>query len=92
MVDRRVKEMTSDVKDWGKEKVEVEFTNEELAAAINLLDFSLATFASMAQTAQQHDDLKSLEHIQVRMAFAKVLATKLINSLEMANGKNKTFH
>jgi hypothetical protein len=68
-------------------------SSDELAATINLLDFSVSAFEIMARAAQENkDDAANLHHLQVRIAFAKVLAAKLINYLEMGDTKNRTFH
>ena len=84
--------MTADKKDWGKEVVAVDLTNEELTAAIKFLEFAAHTFEVMAQTAHAHEDAENLHHFQVRIAFARVFANKLANSLEIGDAKNRTFH
>ena len=84
--------MTTNSDDFKKTIVPLEMSNEELVATINLLDFSVATFEIMAKTAEANNDMANLHHLQVRIAFAKVLAAKLIGSLEMGDAKNRTFH
>ena len=80
------------VKDWQKEVVNIDLTNEELNAAINLLDFTAAIFVELAEDARINDDSANFDNLQVRIAFAKIFAKKLQSSLELGNTKNKTFH
>ena len=80
------------VKDWGKEIIQIDMTNEELSAAVNLLDFTVAAFEVLAKSAQDNEDDDAFRNLQIRMAFAKVFAKKLQNNLELGNAKNETFH
>ena len=84
--------MAADRRDWEKEVVRVDLTNEELSAAISLLDFTAGAFAIMAKTAEENNDTNSVNNLQIRIAFAKAFAAKLNHNLELGDIKNKTFH
>lgn len=84
--------MTADSKDWGKEAIQINLTNEEVAGAINLLDFTAAYFEVMIKTAHEHKDLNTVSNLEVRVAFAKLFANKLHESLAMGDNKSRTFH
>ncbi len=84
--------MTTDKKDWGKEIVQVSLTNEELSAAVSLLDFMAGAFEIMAKAAKENDDTHSSDNLHIRIAFAKAFAAKLNQNLELGDTRNKTFH
>lgn len=72
--------------------VEIKMSSEEAAAAVDLLSFSVGAFEIMAQTAYKSNDTKGLEALQIRIAFARLFAEKLLQGLEIGDTTNKTFH
>ena len=82
----------TDKKEWDKKKVDVALSNQEISATIDLLEFAISTFEVMSKTAEEHQDLQSLGHLQVRLAFARALALKLATNMNLEDLKKQTFH
>lgn len=70
--------------------VPVQLTNDEITAAVSLLEFAVMTFQMMAVNAEKMKDFENLDRINLQIAFAKLLADKLANSFDISG--DETIH